>query len=289
MLTAADVEQKTFSTALRGYDLDEVDDFLDEIVATIRALNEQLEEARTAAGESALVAPAAAPEPAAIAEPETVMEPEPALEVEPEPESIVAAPVHEIDESAIGRALVAAQTAADRLLEDARDEAEKIVGEAKSEADSWSAEREAKRREAEAEILRLTDRVASVRSELSVLAAEVAEKLDEMDSVIDEAVDNDVTLPGDGDEAGADVEAAGEVGREDDPAPEGWGYRDGESTPDQEPDAPSNGADHLDAMLTGVVNDLQLSADDSEGQGYEGYREESEGDDGEEDDQGPGS
>jgi DivIVA domain-containing protein len=289
MLTAADVEQKTFSTALRGYDLDEVDDFLDEIVATIRALNEQLEEARTAAGESAVVAPAATPEPAAIAEPETVMEPEPALEVEPEPEPIVAAPVHEIDESAIGRALVAAQTAADNLLEDARDEAEKIVGEAKSEADSWSAEREAKRRAAEAEIARLTDRVASVRSELSVLAGEVAEKLDEMDSVIDEAVDNDVTPPGDDDEAGADVEAALEVGREDDPAPEGWGHTDGESTPDREPDAPSNGADHLDAMLTGVVNDLQLSPDDSEGQGYEGYREESEGDDGEEDDQEPGN
>jgi DivIVA domain-containing protein len=278
MLTAADVEQKTFSTALRGYDLDEVDDFLDEIVATIRALNEELEEARAAAEESAVVVPALAPEPAAIAEPETVMEPEPALEVEPEPEPIGAAPVQEVDESAIGRALIAAQTAADRLLDDARDEAGKIVGEAKSEADSWSAEREAKRRAAEAEIARLTDRVASVRSELSVLAGEVAEKLDEMDSVIDEAVDNDLTPQGDGDEAGADVDAAGEVGHEGEPAPEGWGYTDGESTPDQESDAPSNGADHLDAMLTGVVNDLQLSPDDSESQGYEGYREESEGD-----------
>ncbi|HSM44182.1 MAG TPA: DivIVA domain-containing protein, partial [Acidimicrobiia bacterium] len=49
MLSTADVEQKTFSTALRGYDLDEVDDFLDEIVATIRELSEQLEEARAAA------------------------------------------------------------------------------------------------------------------------------------------------------------------------------------------------------------------------------------------------
>ena len=46
MLKPSDVEQKTFSTALRGYDLDEVDDFLDEVVATIRELNKQLDEAR---------------------------------------------------------------------------------------------------------------------------------------------------------------------------------------------------------------------------------------------------
>jgi DivIVA domain-containing protein len=262
MLTTADVEQKTFSTALRGYDLDEVDDFLDEVVATIRTLNEQLDEARAAAEASAVVAPARGVEP--------IAEPEPALELEPEPEPVVEAPVRELDESAIGRALIAAQTAADRLLADARSEAGKIVIEAKTEADSWSAEREAKRRQAEAEIARLTDRVASVRSELSVLAGEVAEKLDEMDSVIDTA-------------AGADVE----VGHEDEPAPEGRGYTDGEST-DRGPDTPSAGADHLDAMLTGVVNDLQLPSGDSETQDHddEGHPEVSDDDD-EKDEQTP--
>ncbi|HEX6299101.1 MAG TPA: DivIVA domain-containing protein [Acidimicrobiia bacterium] len=272
MLTAADVEQKTFSTALRGYDLDEVDEFLDEIVATIRTLNEQLEEARAADWASAVGAPTPAPEPAAIVEPETAIEPEPKLETELEAEPMVEAPVRDIDESAIGRALIAAQTAADRLLDDARDEAGKIVEEAKSEADSWSAEREAKRREAEAEIARLTDRVASVRSELSVLAGEVAEKLDEMDSVLNEGTDTDVTSQGDGEEA----EAVVEVGHEGEASPEGWGYTDGEFTPDRDADAPSNGVDHLDAMLTGVVNDLQLSSDDSESEegGYEGNREE---------------
>ena len=30
-LTPIDVQQKTFATALRGYDLDEVDDFLDAV------------------------------------------------------------------------------------------------------------------------------------------------------------------------------------------------------------------------------------------------------------------
>lgn len=274
MLTAADVEQKTFSTALRGYDLDEVDDFLDEIVATIRTLNEQLEEARAVADASAVAAPAPLPEP------ETVVEPE----VEPEVEPIVGAPVPGLDESAIGRALIAAQTAADRLLEDARTVAGKIVDEAKSEADSWSAEREAKRRQAEAEIARLTDRVASVRSELSVLAGEVAEKLDEMDTVINEAADTDVNPRGDGGESGADVEAVVEIGHGDGPALEGGKHREGEST-DRVPDPPSEDADHLDAMLTGVVNDLQLSSDDSETQddGDEGHREESDHDNEEDD------
>lgn len=287
MLTTADVEQKTFSTALRGYDLDEVDDFLDEIVTTIRALNEQLDEARAAADASAVVAPAPTAEPAAIVEPEPAIEPETELEAAPEPESIVEAPVREIDESAIGRALIAAQTAADRLLEDARGEAGKIVEEAQSEADSWSAERDAKRRAAEAEIARLTDRVASIRSELALLAGEVAGKLDEMDSVINEGVETDVAPRGDGEEGGADVDAVGEVGPEDEPASEGWGYT-GEPNPDREPDVPSNGADHLDAMLSGVVNDLQLSGDHPESQdgGYEGHREEPEGDDDEDDEDG---
>ena len=41
-ITPADIEKKTFSTALRGYDLDEVDDFLDEMVVAVRGLEEEL-------------------------------------------------------------------------------------------------------------------------------------------------------------------------------------------------------------------------------------------------------
>ena len=40
MLTPSDVEQRTFGTALRGYDVGEVDEFLDEVVATLRRLQE---------------------------------------------------------------------------------------------------------------------------------------------------------------------------------------------------------------------------------------------------------
>lgn len=42
MLTPSDIEQKTFHTSLRGYNLDEVDDFLDEVVSTLRELQDRL-------------------------------------------------------------------------------------------------------------------------------------------------------------------------------------------------------------------------------------------------------
>ena len=129
MLTTADVEQKTFSTALRGYDLDEVDDFLDEVVATIRELTDQIETAQQARPQAA--APVTAPEP--DTEPEAADVPAPA----PTP----AEPGPRIDESAIGRALLAAQTAADQLLADAQAQATRIVSDAESAADTLQSEK----------------------------------------------------------------------------------------------------------------------------------------------------
>ena len=45
----------------------------------------------------------------------------------------------------MGRALVAAQAAADRMLDDARSEADKIVGDARSEADTFARDRDRRR------------------------------------------------------------------------------------------------------------------------------------------------
>lgn len=156
MLTPNDIEQKTFSTALRGYDLDEVDDFLDEVVATIRDLQEELAEARSSA--------AKAPEPVA-------------------------------DESAVGRALIAAQSAADQILSSARDdadrslaeareEAERLLEEAKEQANGFIAARDARKAEAEAEMQVLSEHVSHIRTQLALLATAVADKLDEMDALI---------------------------------------------------------------------------------------------------------
>lgn len=255
MLTATDVEQKTFSTALRGYDLDEVDDFLDEVVATIRDLNEQLEAAR-----SAQPTPTVAPVP----EPERT---EPVAEAPPS-----------LDESAIGRALVAAQTAADQLLEEARAQADQIVEGARGEADTLEAEKEARKAAAESEMAALAARVASIRSELSVLAGEVSEKLDEMDEVIEDG------KPGGGPGAGGvgmheAVSPAGGVDTSDGEAEdagtsEGGQASDEEVARDEETETgTTNGTDHLDEILTGVATDLQLETDqpsDEESEGSEG-------------------
>ncbi|NTW39487.1 MAG: DivIVA domain-containing protein [Cellulomonadaceae bacterium] len=99
LLTADDVLNKKFqATKFReGYDQDEVDDFLDEVVNTLRAVqteNDDLKgklataERRIAElSRSGASAPAAAP----FAQPEPVVQPEP--EPTPEPEPVVQAPV----------------------------------------------------------------------------------------------------------------------------------------------------------------------------------------------------
>jgi cell division initiation protein len=160
-ITPADIEKKTFSTALRGYDLDEVDDFLDEMVVGVRELEEELAAARQRVAElegdpQAVAAAAEAVQPTA-----------------PAP-----------DESAVGRALVAAQQAADRMLDEARSEADKIVSDARSEADTLAQERDVKKAEVDAEMSQMTELVAGVRTKLAVLATTVADKLDEMDAAV---------------------------------------------------------------------------------------------------------
>ena len=64
-ITPSDIEHKTFSTALRGYDLDEVDDFLDEIVVALRDLQDELATARARVAELEQGAAPQAPAPVA--------------------------------------------------------------------------------------------------------------------------------------------------------------------------------------------------------------------------------
>lgn len=264
MLSPAEVEQKTFSTALRGYDLDEVDDFLDEIVATIKELNQQLEAARAARDEEATATPSPAPVP----------EPEP----DRAPEAAAETTGSEVDESAIGRALVAAQNAADQLLEEAQSQADQILEQAKNQADSFAAERDAKKQEVEAEIAALSARVSSVRSELSVLAGEVAEKLDDMDQILTGAPGETDTGPAVDEEDEANTPDAVSIvddvpdGLDSDDTPDDL---DSDDTPDNldfgntpqggEGGEESGGSDHLDEILTGVTNDLRLDSDVPEG------------------------
>jgi len=89
-LTPEDVSNKRFTPVrLReGYDMGEVDQFLDEVEAELARLikeNDDLREKLQAAQDAPAAAPVAAA-PAAQPEPEPEPEPEPVVEAEPEPE-----------------------------------------------------------------------------------------------------------------------------------------------------------------------------------------------------------
>jgi DivIVA domain-containing protein len=153
LLTADDVLNKKFqATKFReGYDQDEVDDFLDEVVNTLRAVyaeNDDLK-AKLAAAErriaelsrggaapfaaEAEAAPVPAPEPVVQPEPEPVPEPEPA----PEPAPVMAAAAGMANvsepESATGM-LQLAQKLHDDYVRSGQEEGERIIGDAKSQA-----------------------------------------------------------------------------------------------------------------------------------------------------------
>lgn len=144
LLTADDVLNKKFqATKFReGYDQDEVDDFLDEVVTTLRevaAENDDLK-AKLAAAERRIAElsrggafvpePAAVPEPEVVAPVEVVKEPEPAPVVAPAP--VFAAQASE-PESATGM-LQLAQKLHDDYVRSGQEEGERIITDAKAQA-----------------------------------------------------------------------------------------------------------------------------------------------------------
>ncbi|WP_182113653.1 MULTISPECIES: DivIVA domain-containing protein [unclassified Actinotalea] len=165
LLTADDVLNKKFqATKFReGYDQDEVDDFLDEVVNTLRAVSAENEElkAKLAAAErrvaelsrnngggtsSPFAQPQDRPEPAPAPAPAPAPEPEP--EPEPAPAPVVAAPVAQErvtaqaptasqrlsePESATGM-LQLAQKLHDDYVRSGQEEGDRIVADAKSQA-----------------------------------------------------------------------------------------------------------------------------------------------------------
>ncbi len=154
-LTPEDVRNKRFTPVrLReGYDMGEVDQFLDEVEAELERLTVENEELRAkvaaaSTGEPTGLIPSisqtsansqptpAVQEPAYYSPPPAEREPEPAPEpapvVAPEP---VAKPSMGDASSAAARLLEIASSNADQLMEAAKDEADRIVGEARAKAE----------------------------------------------------------------------------------------------------------------------------------------------------------
>lgn len=151
VLTPIDVQQKTFATALRGYDLDEVDDFLDSVVVALKDYDQRLTDAQ---------------------ERITMLQ----AEVSDRGDA----------EGAIARALVAAQRSADGILADAREEADRIVSDANNEASELSGEREREQQVLREEISAIQAKIIDVRGAVADLVATIPSTLDEIDSVLEE-------------------------------------------------------------------------------------------------------
>jgi DivIVA domain-containing protein len=164
LLTAEDVLNKKFQpTKFReGYDQDEVDDFLDDVVSTLRAVaaeNEQLR-ADLAACQSRIselggeamperVAPVAQPEPEPMPDPEPEPEPEP--EVQP---TQVAAPLAQAETGptvsgeepqSAASMLALAQRVHDEYVANGQRESERLVTEARAKAEGLVREAEDQR------------------------------------------------------------------------------------------------------------------------------------------------
>jgi DivIVA domain-containing protein len=179
-LTPEDVSNKRFTPVrLReGYDMGEVDQFLDEVEAELARLtkeNDDLRSKLSAAQSGGASTPATASfAPAA---------PEPEPEVEPEPEPVAPAPVAAAApvqtmrvetiadaSNAAARLLEIATRNADELVEDAKNEADRIVGAARTKAERLEAESKTK-----------ADRMeADARQRSQMLDSETAERRQQM-------------------------------------------------------------------------------------------------------------
>ncbi|ANP72547.1 DivIVA domain-containing protein [Cryobacterium arcticum] len=149
-LTPEDVVNKRFqSTKFReGYDQDEVDDFLDEVVVELRRLTQENEDlkARLSGGETAAPVSAA---PAKAAEPVNTPEPvaEPVAAVVPAPVAAAPAPAAEVDETAgTTNLLQLARRLHEEHVKEGAEKRDALIAEGHATAARVIAESEAKQR-----------------------------------------------------------------------------------------------------------------------------------------------
>lgn len=178
-LTPEDVSNKRFTPVrLReGYDMGEVDQFLDEVEAELARLtkeNDDLRSKLSAAQSGGSVPAETAPQPRVE---EKAPEPEPQQVATPAPVVAAASPVETIRvetvpeaSNAAARLLEIATRNADELVEDAKNEADKIIGEARTKAERLETESKTK-----------ADRLESdARTRAQMLDSETAERRRQM-------------------------------------------------------------------------------------------------------------
>lgn len=181
-LTPEDVSNKRFTPVrLReGYDMGEVDQFLDEVEAELERLNKENDDLR----QKLSVAQRGGGEVSAPA-PQVV-------EKAPEPTPAPAAPAQEIKVTTVGDA----SSAAAKLLEIATRNADELVGEAKDEADKIVGAARAKAERLEAEVKTKSDRLESdARTRAAMLDSETEARRKEIFGNLEkekEALNNEI-------------------------------------------------------------------------------------------------
>jgi cell division initiation protein len=161
-ITALEIQEVRFGEVKKGYDPNEVDEFLERVAADVDTLNRALSEAavRIKAAETRAEEAEKRATEAAAAAPKA---PTPAPKAKPVPEST-------ISEDVISKAFIAAQRSADALQEEARKEAEKVYREAESKGRDIVREALAEKQKTLAELDRLRESSEQFRTEyLSLL------------------------------------------------------------------------------------------------------------------------
>jgi len=189
-LTPEDVSNKRFTPVrLReGYDMGEVDQFLDEVEAELARLTRENDDLRSKLSAAQQAGSSSAPAPAFEAPPQAPPVPEP----EPEPTRQVAqAPAQPEPEAGAMRisgietlrveTVPQASNAAARLLEIATRNADEVVEEAKNEADKIISEARTKAERLDAESKAKSERVeGDARTRAQMLDSETAERRQQM-------------------------------------------------------------------------------------------------------------
>jgi DivIVA domain-containing protein len=144
LLTDVDILSKTFSTVKfkEGYDIEEVDDFLDEVVRTLNSVQEENEsvKAKLAAAERRIA------ELSRADAAQTAYQPEPAAVPEPQPEPVAVPDQQQPAEPASATGMLqlaqkvhddyvnAGKAEGERLLAEAQEESTRIVREAENQS-----------------------------------------------------------------------------------------------------------------------------------------------------------
>jgi cell division initiation protein len=189
-LTPHEVEQKAFTQALRGYHMDEVDDFLDDVVETLRSYEQRLRDAQ---------------------ERITGLEGEVSARGD--------------EERAISRALLAAQKSADEMLTEAKEEASRIKEQANIEAAEHQALRDAEKAAALVEIESIRGEVNLLREKARTLLMAVDERLGEAEEASVASAEA-LTAPAEDDGEESEVDEPGETEEEEEGADDEAGMSD---------------------------------------------------------------